>query len=202
MRNLLRFIMFLVIVGSLIIACSTTHKPKFNSNVDLSIKNEIFHAGYMYWTFPEILNNYWYAVFTGTVIDILKSAKDSNIAGHKYVYGKIKVNEILLSTKTQTSDFKNSKYFSSDGFDNFKLKDKVLIFMSQYDCGYGIPNGCIVKLNTFNDSIITSAKKYIKGKQKFEVINNNADLKLWNKYDSAGLKHVVELYNFSKQKKE
>jgi hypothetical protein len=202
MRTYLKLLLYIIIAVFSIIGCHTTHKAKFESNVVLTTKNEIFHAGLMYWTLPGILNNQWYAVFTGTVSDILYNSKDSNnIAGHKYVYGKLNVNEILLSEKTKTSDFKKSNYFSSDGFDNFKIKDKVLIFMTEYDGGYGVPNGCIVKLKTFNDSIVTSSKKYIKGKQKFEIINNPTDMKLWNRYDSTGLKHVSELYNYSKEKK-
>lgn len=197
-----KFLFTILIASCSVIACQTTHKPKFDSSVDLSRKNEIFHAGFMYWTLPGILNNQWYVVFTGTISDILNNPKDNeNIADHKYIYGKVTINDILMSKKVKTSDFKNSKYFSSDGFDNFKIKDKVLIFMTEYDCGYGVPNGCIVKLRSFDDSIVISSKKYIKGKQKFDVINNPADLKLWNRYDSTGLKHAIELYNNSKEKK-
>ena len=92
------------------------------------------------------------------------------------------------------NSYANEQFFVSDCFDGLELKknDTVLVFCYDYENDLSIPGGqSILKIDSLDDPLIASIKKYIDADQNPSKIKK--DMKLWEKHglDSA-LEKVLE----------
>jgi hypothetical protein len=100
---------------------------------------DIFTASVMYWATPRpILCKDWYVVVAGAVTETHPETIPG-LAKERYTMGTLKVERVLLSLPTEREAAPaRFAYFKSDGFEGLRRGDKVLVFVNEYDGGYGI----------------------------------------------------------------
>ena len=97
-----------------------------------------FSAQFLYWAPAKpILCQEWYVVLSGTVLE----AHDEDLGelrGHGTA-GTMSIERIFLNVPSKKESVPGgAKVFASDLFDGLRTGDKVLVFISEYDGGYGI----------------------------------------------------------------
>lgn len=117
----------------------TNTAPPATTTTPQVVASDTFSAGVMYWATPlPVLCKDWYVVIAGTVLEIHQEVVPE-LAKQRYTAGTLKVDRVLLSLPTEKEAAPlNFVYFKSDGFEGLKRGDKVIVFVNEYDGGYGI----------------------------------------------------------------
>jgi len=97
-----------------------------------------FSAQFLYWAPAKpILCQEWYVVLSGTVLETHEE-DFGELRGHGTA-GTMNIERIFLNVPSDHESLPaGAKVFASDLFDELKPGDKVLVFVSEYDGGYGI----------------------------------------------------------------
>ena len=135
-------------------------------------------------------------VFSGTITEILEPTDE---AGPLYnsQRGYTRIDRVFKIKELEAKSYTNQEFFVSDCFDGLELKkdDPVLVFCYDYENDLSIPGGqSILKIDSLDDPLITSIKRYIDADQNPSKIKK--DMKLWAKYglDDA-LERMIECHN-------
>ena len=97
-----------------------------------------FSAQFLYWAPAKpVLCQEWYVVLSGTVLETHEEDL-GELRGHG-TSGTMSIERIFLNVPSRKESVPSgAKVFASDLFDGLKAGDKVLVFVSEYDGGYGI----------------------------------------------------------------
>ena len=194
MTKQLLFAVFIILI--LIYSCNRSKQTK--SDMAIEFTQDTLAVGYTYW-WPESgpfigqCGDEISLVFSGTVTDIQEPTDE---AGPLYnsQKGYIQIDRVFKKKDLGPKSYANQHFFVSDCFDGLELKknDLVLVFCYDYENDLSIPGGqSILKIDSLDDPLITSIKKYIDADQNPSKIKK--DMKLWEKHglDSA-LEKVLE----------
>jgi hypothetical protein len=190
MRKQLLFALFITLL--LIYSCNRSKQTK--SDIVIEFTQDTLAVGYTYW-WPESgpfigqCGDELALVFSGTLTDILEPTDE---AGPLYnaQRGYIQIDRVFKIKELETKSYANQQFFVSDCFDGLELKkdDPVLVFCYDYENGISIPGGqSILKIDSLDDPLITSVKRYIDADQNPSKIKK--DKKLWAKH---GLDDALE----------
>jgi hypothetical protein len=170
------------------------------SDLDIEFTQDTLAVGYTYWwsesgPFIGECGEKLSFVFSGTVTDILAPTEE---AGPLYYSQKgfIHINQVFKIKDIGANSYTNQQFFVSDCFNGLELKkeDKVLVFCYDYENDFSIPGGSsILKIDSFEDPLITSIKKYIDAEENPTAIKN--DIKLWEKHDlGSDLEQIIRCH--------
>lgn len=181
------------------------------------LERKTYHAGYMYWSHPTVLQEKWDLVLTGTVTSIDEKKPLNDLISIEDGYqkaGTIKIHELIHQNKnrgffseilTPLDDFSHDVLSISGGFDKLNVGDKVLVFLTWHEGAYAQPHiegtetRLGIKLKSFDEPIIFATKRFVNGKNREEAVARDA--KLWGKYDAQGLAYRLEVLEFFKEQK-
>jgi hypothetical protein len=180
---------------------SCNRSKQTQSDIAIEFTQDTLDVGYTYW-WPESgpfigkCGDELSLVFSGTITDILEPTDE---AGPLYnsQRGYILIDRVFKKKELEAKSYTNQQFFVSDCFDGLELKkdDPVLVFCYDYENDSSIPGGqSILKLDSLDDPLITSIKRYIDAGQNPSKIKK--DMKLWAKYglDNA-LERMIECHN-------
>ena len=190
MTKQLLFAVFIILLS--IYSCNRSKQTK--SDIAVEFTQDTLAVGYTYW-WPESgpfigqCGDELSLVFSGTITDILEPTDE---AGPLYnsQRGYIQIDRVFKIKELVTKSYTNQQFFVSDCFDGLELKkdDPVLVFCYDYENDISIPGGqSILKIDSLDDPLITSIKRYIDADQNPSKIKK--DMKLWAKY---GLDDALE----------
>lgn len=191
-----RLLLTLFILFFSLYSCNKSKPTK--SDLEIAFTQDTLAVGYTYW-WPEtgpflgLCGDELSLVFSGTVTEILEPTDE---AGPLYTSqkGYIRIDRVFKVKELGPNTYANQQYFVSDCFDGLDLKkdDHVLVFCYDYEKDLSIPGRkSIVRINTLDDPLITSIKKYIDGDQNPKKIK--MDMKLWGEYGLDGpLRRILE----------
>ncbi|MGB5500714.1 MAG: hypothetical protein WBM77_17415 [Maribacter sp.] len=173
-------------------ACNSKNKTK--SDLELEFVQDTLEVGYTYW-WPESgpfigqCGDELSLVFSGTITDIQAPTDE---AGPLYnsQKGYIQIDRVFKIKDLGANSYSNEQFFVSDCFNGLELKkdDPVLVFCYDYENNLSIPGGqSILKIDSLDDPLITSIKRYIDANQNPSKIKK--DKKLWAKH---GLDDALE----------
>lgn len=192
-KHLLFGFIVLIVVG---ISC--TPKKQGKSDIEIGFTQDTLEVGYTYW-WPESgpfighCGDELSLVFSGTITNILKPSDE---AGPLYTSqkGYVQIDRVFKIKDLGTKSYSSQQFFVSDCFDGLDLKkdDQVLVFCYDYENDLSIPgNKSILKIESFDDPMINSIKKYIDNDQNPAKIKK--DLKLWEQHGQGdALERVLE----------
>lgn len=196
MRKQLLFAVFIILLS--IYSCNRSKQTK--SDIAIEFTQDTLAVGYTYW-WPESgpfigqCGDELALVFSGTLTDILEPTDE---AGPLYnaQKGYIQIDRVFKIKELEAKSYTNQQFFVSDCFDGLELKkdDPVLVFCYDYENDISIPGGqSILKIDSLDDPLITSIKRYIDADQNPSKIKK--DMKLWAKYglDDA-LERIIQCY--------
>jgi hypothetical protein len=180
---------------------SCNRSKQTQSDIAIEFTQDTLDVGYTYW-WPESgpfigqCGDEFSLVFSGAITDILEPTDE---AGPLYnsQKGYIRIDRVFKKKELEAKSYTNQQFFVSDCFDGLELKkdDPVLVFCYDYENDLSIPGGqSILKLDSLDDPLITSIKRYIDADQNPSKIKK--DMKLWAKYglDNA-LERMIECHN-------
>ena len=184
-------------------ACNSRKKTK--SNLEIEFVQDTLEVGYTYWwpqsgPFIGQCGDELSLVFSGTITDILEPTDEAGPL-YKSQKGYIKIDQVYKIKDLGPNSYANQQFFVSDCFDGLELKkeDPVLVFCYDYENDLSIPGRqSVLKIDSLDNPLITSIKKYIDTDQNPSKIKK--DIKLWKKHglDDA-LEEVLECEAFSGQ---
>lgn len=189
----------------LVVFTACNSKKKTKSDLEIEFVQDTLDVGYTYW-WPESgpfigeCGDELSLVFSGTVTDILEPTDE---AGPLYnaQRGYIQIDRVFKIKELVAKSYTNQQFFVSDCFDGLELKkdDAVLVFCYDYENDLSIPGGqSILKIDSLDDPLITSLKKYIDTDQNPSKIKK--DMKLWAKHGlDEALEKVLECDKAVKQ---
>jgi len=197
MTKQLLFALFLVLHS--MYSCNRSKQTQ--SDIVIEFTQDTLNVGYTYW-WPESgpfigkCGDELSLVFSGTITDILEPTDE---AGPLYnsQRGYIQIDRVFKKKELEAKSYTNQQFFVSDCFDGLELEkdDPVLVFCYDYENDLSIPGGqSILKIDSLDDPLITSIKRYIDADQNPSKIKK--DMKLWAKYglDDA-LERMIECHN-------
>ncbi len=197
MTKQLLFTVFLVILS--MYSCNRSKRTQ--RDIAIEFTQDTLDVGYTYW-WPESgpfigqCGDELSLVFSGTITDILEPTDE---AGPLYnsQKGYIQIDRVFKIKELEAKSYTNQQFFVSDCFDGLELKkdDPVLVFCYDYENDLSIPGGqSILKIDSLDDPLITSIKRYIDADQNPSKIKK--DMKLWAKYglDDA-LERMIQCHN-------
>ena len=197
MTKELLFAVFLVLLSM----NSCNRSKQTQSDIAIEFTQDTLDVGYTYW-WPESgpfigkCGDELSLVFSGTITDILAPTDE---AGPLYnsQRGYIQIDRVFKIKDLEVKGYTNQEFFVSDCFDGLKLKkdDTVLVFCYDYENDLSIPGGqSILKIDSLDDPLISSIKRYIDADQNPSKIKK--DMKLWARYglDNA-LERMIECHN-------
>jgi hypothetical protein len=190
MTKQLLFAVFLVLLS--MYSCNRSKQTQ--SDIAIEFTQDTLDVGYTYW-WPESgpfigqCGDEFSLVFSGAITDILEPTDE---AGPLYnsQKGYIRIDRVFKKKELEAKSYTNQQFFVSDCFDGLELKkdDPVLVFCYDYENDISIPGGqSILKIDSLDDPLITSIKRYIEADQNPSKIKK--DMKLWAKY---GLDDALE----------
>ncbi|MGB5666635.1 MAG: hypothetical protein WBM53_07295 [Maribacter sp.] len=192
----------LILVVVLILLASTSCKrPKqLKSDLDIEFTQDTLKVGYTYWwqesgPFIGECGDELSLVFSGTITDILEPTDE---AGPLYSSQKgiIEIDRVFKIKDLGPNSYDNQQFFASDCFDGLGLKkeDKVLVFCYDYENALSISGGhSIIKLDSLDDPLIASIKKYLDADQDPSKIKK--DIALWEKHGlGAALEQIISCH--------
>ncbi len=193
MGKLLSFAIVIVLIA----LCSCNRSKQTKSDIALEFTQDTLEVGYTYWwqesgPFIGQCGDELSLVFSGTITDILEPTDE---AGPLYnsQRGYIQIDRVFKIKELEAKSYTNQQFFVSDCFDGLELKkdDFVLVFCYDYENDFSIPGRqSILKINAFDDPLITSIKKYINAGQNPSKIKK--DMKLWKKHGlGAALERII-----------
>lgn len=152
-------------------------------------------AGYMYWVPPAILDARWAAVITGEVVNIEKRRIGATDPNKNEVFGMIRIDKVLYSEPTVSTDMKNEKYVRTDGLKGFQPGDKVLVYFTTYKNEYAIKRENIKKLRSDDDELLGLTERYIANSQdSMKILTDPKEYKMWGKYDVGTASRMMQAY--------
>ena len=164
----------------------------------------------MYWAIPTpILCKEWRLVVGGTV---LETHEEKGYGAHpkSFISGTLEVERVFLNLPTRDDVVSPSlKLFKAQGFDGLRRGDRVIVFVNEYDGGYGLiavpDSNCKIgiKVADWGEPIVHAVEEMIKK----EDSKNNADLRremlkeaayaeVWRPYSSKGIAYILEDKNY------
>lgn len=154
-------------------------------------------------------------IFTGTVTKLYEPSKPYLVGGDNAINkdstnllyvpqsGVIKLNSILKVSDVQdpmaedgAPRYNSEHFFVSDCFYNSGLKegDKIVAFVGVYEGLFSIfDNRDVLKIESFDDPIISSIKTYIEAGSKATPLTINNDAEIWHKH-GYDLKNVIKCW--------
>lgn len=190
-----RLLLTLCIIIYSLYSCNRSRPAK--SDLEIEFIPDTLEVGYTYWwaesgPFIGQCGDELSLVFSGTITDIMEPTDE---AGPLYTSqkGYIEIDRVYKIKDLGHKSYANQQFFVSDCFDRLGLKkgDIVLVFCYDYENALSIPgNRSILKINTLDDPLINSIKKYIDTDQDPSKIKK--DMKLWEKHElDAALKRII-----------
>jgi hypothetical protein len=163
-----------------------------------TISEGLATAGWMYWALEcPILTEQWVGVFAGTVEEV----HDVEPFGclENPVGGTIKIERVFLDSPLSGKSFgKPGPYKGNSGFNGLQPGDFVIVFVREYDGGYGIvtPVGsnCMLGIKAVGpqDPIVEAVKKTAQHRDLIrELFKDKKFADLWRKYDDIGVDCIL-----------
>ncbi|MBT8306132.1 MAG: hypothetical protein KJN85_04285 [Maribacter sp.] len=190
-----RLLLTLYIIIYSLYSCNRSRPAK--SDLEIEFIPDTLEVGYTYWwaesgPFVGQCGDELSLVFSGTITDIMEPTDE---AGPLYTSqkGYIEIDRVFKIKDLGHKSYANQQFFVSDCFDGLGLKkgDIVLVFCYDYENALSIPgNRSILRINTLDDPLINSIKKYIDTDQ--DPLKIKKDIKLWKKHQlDAALKRII-----------
>ncbi|MRI00977.1 hypothetical protein GH721_10600 [Kriegella sp. EG-1] len=188
-------ILAFAIIGLIVIGCQSKHGK---SEIEVIFTPDTLNVGYTYW-WPESgpfvgnCGEELSLVFTGIINQIENTTED---AGPLYTSqnGIIAIDKVFKIKEIGPKTYANQKFFKSDCFYESGLRtgDRVLVFCYDYEDDYSIPGGqSILKIESLEDPLITSIRKYIDNDQSAHKLTK--DTGLWaTKNLGRALEKIIE----------
>jgi hypothetical protein len=203
--------MYILVCLSLILGVSFSGMPRQDLQPSATsptrrVYNERMHVSHMYWAIPQpILCKDWYLVVGGTVLETHKE-EGHDAHPRPYVGGTMTVERIFLNLPTRNYAVSpNLKIFMSNAFDGLKRGDKVIVFVNEYDGGYGIISvldsncGIGIKVKSWDEPIVGAIEAMIRGggggkniDARKEMLKDANTVKVWRRYSSRGIAYLLE----------
>ena len=166
-----------------LISCSS---KKTKSDIEIEFVQDTLQVGYTYW-WPESgpfigqCGDELSLVFSGTVTDLQQPNED---AGPLYTSqkGTIAIERIYKIKDLGESSYANQKFITTDCFAGLDLDigDSVLVCCYDFEDDYTVPGAkSIIRINTTDDPLIASIKRYIDTDQDAVAIKK--DVGIWAK---------------------
>ncbi|EAR02654.1 hypothetical protein [Maribacter sp. HTCC2170] len=185
MKKMSRHFLFLLAFLSFFSSCNSKKKTK--SDLEIEFTKDTLDVGYTYW-WPESgafigqCGDELSLVFSGTITDILEPTDE---AGPLYTSqkGYVLIDRVFKAKDLGQQSYKSQQFFVSDCFNglNLKVDDHLLVFCYDYENALSIPgNKSILRIESLDDPLIDSIKKYIDADQNPKNIEK--DVKLWEKH--------------------
>jgi hypothetical protein len=198
----------------LCVACgkapSTGRSSVTSNNADTSptssrVHDAEVHVGFMYWALPTpVLCKEWQLVVGGTVLET-HHEKGYGAHAEPFTSGTMTVDKLFLNLPTRKDVVSASaKSFKADVFDGLSIGDKVIVFVSEYDGGYGIievpDSNCKIgiKVKGWDDPIVSAVEKMIANgetvnnmRARRDMLEDHAYADLWRPYSSKGIAYLL-----------
>ncbi|MEO9893664.1 hypothetical protein [Aurantibacter sp.] len=196
--KLFKSVLALTLFGFLLIGCQS---KKGKSEIEVIFTPDTLNVGYTYW-WPEsgpFIGNCGEElslVFTGIVKQIEDTTED---AGPLYTSqnGIVAIDKVYKIKEIGRNTYSTQKFFKSDCFSESGLQtgDRVLVFCYDYEDDYSIPGGqSILKIESLDDPLITSIRKYIDSDQNAKKLKK--DTGLWSTQNlGRALEEIIECQN-------
>ncbi|HEX8558034.1 MAG TPA: hypothetical protein VF668_08040 [Pyrinomonadaceae bacterium] len=162
---------------------------------------ETFSAGHMYWATPQpVLCKDWYVVLGGAVVETHREAMPG-LTKERHTAGTLRVERVFMSlpTKNEAAPGAGVAYFKSEAFDGLKRGDKVIVFVNEYDGGYGIVEAAGsntklgIKVRSWDDPIVRAVETLTRDPQaarfpegRREVLKDPEQAKAWRPFAGKG----------------
>ena len=191
----------ILMVVLILLASASCKRPKQSkSDLDIAFTQDTLNVGYTYWwqesgPFVGECGDELSLVFSGTITEILEPTDE---AGPLYSSQKgiIEIDRVFKIKDLGPNSYDNQQFFVSDCFDGLGLKkaDKVLVFCYDYENALSISGGhSIIQLDSFDDPLIASIKKYLDADQDPSKIKK--DIALWEKYGlGTALEQIISCH--------
>lgn len=187
---------FIFFIALFVVSCDLVKKPK--SDIEIEFMLDTLDVGYTYW-WPEsgpFIGNCGQElslVFSGIVTDL---DAPTNEAGPLYTpqKGVVTIESVFKIKELGENTYKNQRFFATDCFYESGLGtgDTVLVVCYDYEDDYTIPGSrSILKIDSFEDKIVTSIRKYIDASENPKKIEK--DVGLWATYGHGrALEQLIE----------
>jgi len=173
---------------------------KSKSDLEIVFTNDTLAIGHTYWwsqkkPFSTYCSEEHSLIFTGTITDLMEPNTELE---HLYTSqeGHIKIERLYKIKDIGKNIYAEQNFISTDCFFGSELKkgDTVLVFCYDYEQNYSIPGKeCIIKINGFDDPLITSVRKFIDANDNPTVLKK--DIKVWGNYGLGdALEANIECY--------
>jgi len=155
------------------------------------IEGGTFRGGYMYWA-PRspVLSKAWYVVFVGTVLEVHPDMGD--LPNTRMIRGTLKIDTVLLRRPARQEEFVSADYFEAAGFDGLSPGDKVVVFVEEYDGGYGfaapLQSNCNlgIKVARLDGPVVAAVQQVIRDGVR-TALQDPACADVWRRYDGVGV---------------
>lgn len=166
-------------------------------------KGQILHAGILYWAGPRsIICGDWKVVLEGTVLETYQQ-EGHDTHPEPFHMGTLKVERVFLNKPSPQVFFPTPmlKYYRSDAFDDLKVGDRIIVFIQEYDGGYGVTwtlgsNSKLgIKIKSWDDPIVSALEKVVElpYNKRIEFLKTHPEEKaVWARFSNRGKKGVLE----------
>lgn len=148
---------------------------------------DVLNVGHMYWTASMSVLEIDPALIVAAEVRSLEShPSDDEARPGEIVEAVLDVHEVLHAP----AEFAAPKTVAGDGFAGVAVGDKLVLFLTAYEGGFGLPNiggantDVGVKVESWDDPILAAAKRFGAGEFGAE---DAEDIALW---ESVGVEHA------------
>lgn len=169
------------------------------------IDGGLFYASFMYWCERPLFQKDWYVIVAA---ELEKIEETPGYGAHpdNFIRGTFRIHEVLQALPTKGVVFKNASQISTQGCEGLNIGDKVLIFVDEYDGGYGVVpvagSNCHIgiKIETFDAPIVAAVKTWLTHEENVheqaKLLLNPHYTAIWQQYGYMGIDSWLEMYQW------
>ena len=214
MMNMKRkyIIMSLLCLIVLLLSCIAIYRSFLTEPRPQIIDGGIFHAGFMYWCERPLFQKDWY-VIVAAELEKIEEIPGGGAHPDNFTQGTFRIHDVLQALPTKGVIFKNASQISTTGCEGLNVGDKVLIFVDEYDGGYGlvpvVGSNCRIgiTIEAFDAPIVAAVKTWITHEENIhehaKLLLDHRYTAIWQQYGYMGIDSWLERYQwFAKEDSE